>query len=40
MHEFRFMVRYDLFSVDNWSLSLVLVSFLRAAPAMLRRSGV
>jgi hypothetical protein len=36
--EFRLMVRYDLFSIDNWSLSLVCFVFLRAAPAVLRRS--
>jgi hypothetical protein len=38
--EFRLMVRYNLFSIDNWSLSLVRFIFLRAAPAVLRRSEV
>jgi hypothetical protein len=38
--EFRLMVRFDLFSLDNWWLSLVRFVFLRAAPAALRRSEV
>jgi exopolysaccharide biosynthesis polyprenyl glycosylphosphotransferase len=34
------LVRYDLFYVENWSLSLDLVVLLRTIPAVLLRSGV
>jgi exopolysaccharide biosynthesis polyprenyl glycosylphosphotransferase len=33
-------VRYDLFYVENWSLSMDLFVLLRTIPAVLRRSGV
>jgi exopolysaccharide biosynthesis polyprenyl glycosylphosphotransferase len=34
------LVRYDLFYVENWSLSMDLFVLLRTIPAVLRRSGV
>jgi exopolysaccharide biosynthesis polyprenyl glycosylphosphotransferase len=34
------LVRYDLFYVENWSLSMDLVILLRTIPAVLLRSGV
>jgi exopolysaccharide biosynthesis polyprenyl glycosylphosphotransferase len=34
------LVRYDLFYVENWSLSMDLVVLLRTIPAVLLRSGV
>jgi exopolysaccharide biosynthesis polyprenyl glycosylphosphotransferase len=34
------LVRYDLFYVENWSLSMDLFVLLRTVPAVLRRSGV
>ena len=34
------LVRYDLFYVENWSLSMDLVVLLRTVPAVLLRSGV
>jgi exopolysaccharide biosynthesis polyprenyl glycosylphosphotransferase len=33
------LVRYDLFYVENWSLTMDLFIFLRTIPAALRRSG-
>jgi exopolysaccharide biosynthesis polyprenyl glycosylphosphotransferase len=37
---FEDLVRYDLFYVENWSLSMDLFILLRTIPAVLRRSGV
>jgi exopolysaccharide biosynthesis polyprenyl glycosylphosphotransferase len=34
------LIRYDLFYVENWSLSMDLFVLLRTIPAVLRRSGV
>jgi exopolysaccharide biosynthesis polyprenyl glycosylphosphotransferase len=34
------LVRYDLFYVENWSISMDLVILLRTIPAVLLRSGV
>jgi lipopolysaccharide/colanic/teichoic acid biosynthesis glycosyltransferase len=34
------LVRYDLFYVENWSLSMDLLILLRTIPAVLLRSGV
>ncbi len=40
-HRLRFddLVRYDLFYVENWSLTMDLAILLRTIPAALRRSG-
>jgi lipopolysaccharide/colanic/teichoic acid biosynthesis glycosyltransferase len=37
---FEDLVRYDLFYVENWSLSMDLYILLRTIPAVLLRSGV
>jgi lipopolysaccharide/colanic/teichoic acid biosynthesis glycosyltransferase len=34
------LVRYDLFYVENWSLSMDLMVLMRTIPAVLARSGV
>jgi lipopolysaccharide/colanic/teichoic acid biosynthesis glycosyltransferase len=34
------LIRYDLFYVENWSLSMDLFVLLRTIPAIFRQSGV